>query len=260
MPQVSRFTPTPPPTNGFSQLTADDLNCLRNAQLETSSKPDRIRANIGSRNQEHANDGQECESGLQTEQLVAFGMAEEGAIKTLKTARYDEDSEASFRRRVKQGRSEEPATSSMEVSDPYYQGIDERMSTEHTSIVTPSNRSTQKPHSHGRCTDETRTAEHTSAVTVTTDGTSLPDIGEGDEVIGGDQVDNLPPQADITLHHILEPPTPPHIVQQAFWFADQSDVPVTEEELLCFERQPLEAQKHTLKVFFKELANMELIL
>ena len=84
--------------------------------------------------------------------------------------------------------------------------------------------STHKPQSHSRCTDETRTAEHTSTVTATSDGTSLPDLDEGDEVIGEDQIDYLPPQADITLHHILEPPTPPHIVQQAFWFADQSDV------------------------------------
>ena len=187
-------------------------------------------------------------------------MAEEGAITPVQTTRYDEDSDASFRRRVKLGRSEEPATSSMEVSDPYYHGIDERMNAEHTSAITSNNRSTHKPQSHSRCTDETRTAEHTSTVTTTTDGTSLPDIDEGDEVIVEDQIDHLPPQADITLHHIHEPPTPPGIVQEAFWYAERSNVHVTEEELLAFERQPLEAKKHTFKVFFKELSNMGLIL
>ena len=246
MPQESRFTLTPPHTHRFSQRTADDLNCLRNAQLEPSSKPDRVQANIGSRNQEYANDEQECDSGLQTEQLVAFRVAGEGAITTVQKARYDEGSDASFRRRVTLRRSEEPPTSSME------------MHIEHTSTITPSNRSTQKPHSHSR-TDETRSAEHTSTVTGTTDETSLPDIVETDEVIGEDQNDHLPPQANI-LDHIFEPQTPPHIVQQAFQFADQSDVSVTEEELQTFERQTLEDQKHTLKVFFKELVNMELIL
>ena len=260
MPQVSRFTPTPSPTNRISNLTEDDLDYLPNAQLEPSSNPDPIRPNIGSRNQEHTSRGAERETGLQIEQLVAFGMAEDGAITTVQTARYDEDSDASFRRRVKRGRSEEPATSSMEVSDQYYHSSDGRMSTEHTLTVTLSNRSTQNPQSHGHCTDETRTAEHTSTVTDTTDGTSLPDIDEGDEGIEEGQIDHLPPQADITLHHILEHPVPPNIVQRAFSFADQSDVTVTEQELLNFELQPLEAQKHAIKVFFKEFANLELIL
>ena len=260
MPQVSRFTPTPSPTNRISNLTEDDLDYLPNAQLEPSSNPDPIRPNIGSRNQEHTSRGAERETGLQIEQLVAFGMAEDGAITTVQTARYDEDSDASFRRRVKRGRSEEPATSSMEVSDQYYHSSDGRMSTEHTLTVTLSNRSTQNPQSHGHCTDETRTAEHTSTVTDTTDGTSLPDIDEGDEVIGEDQIDHidhLPPQANIILHHFREYPVPPNIVQRAYSFADQSDVTVTEEEFLSFERQSLEAKKHTLKVFFKELAYLE---
>lgn len=260
MPQRSRSTSTPSPTNGISQLTEDDLNSLRTAQLESYSNSDPTQPNIGLRDQERANRGAEGESWLQTGQLVALGMAEEGAITTGQRAQYDEGSDASFRRLVEQGRSGEPATSSMDVSAPYSRGIDERISNEDSSTVTPSNRSRQGPQSHDRYTNETRTAEHTSTVTDITDGSSLSDIDDGDEVMEGDQMDNLPPSADTILLHILEPPTPPHIVEQAFLFADHSDVPVSEEELLSFERQPLEAQKHTLKVFFKEFANMELML
>ena len=54
--------------------------------------------------------------------------------------------------------------------------------------------------------DKTRTASALS--TPTTDGTSLADIDEWDEVIGEDQIEYLPPQADITLHHIRESPIP----------------------------------------------------
>ena len=250
MPQESRLTPTRPPTNRISQLTRDDLIHLRNAHLEPSSNPYTSRPYIGSRNKEHMNRGAERETGLQTEQVLAFGMAEEGAVTTVKKARYDEGSDASFRRLVKGGRSGEPATSSMEVSGPYYHGIDDRMSTGHTSTVTPSN---QKPHSHGRCTDESRTAEHTSTVTDTTDGTSQTDIeGEDDEIVE-DGIDQLPPQVDNTLLHILELPTPPNIIQLAYSMADRTDVTVTEEEHRSFQRQPLEAQRHAVRVFFKEL-------
>ena len=260
MPQESRSTSTLSLTNRSSQLTEDDMDYLRTAQLEPSSNSDPIQPNIGSRNQELANRGAEGETSLQTGQLVALGMAEEGAVTTVQQAQYDEGLDASFRLLVEQGRSGEPATSSMDVSAPYSHGIDERISNEDSSTVTPSNRSRQGPQSHGRCTDETRTAEHTSTVTDITDGTSPSDIDEGDEGMGGDQMDNHLPSAEIILLHIHQPPTPRPIVQQAFIFADHSDVPVSEEELLNFERQPLEAQRHTLKVFFKEFANMELIL
>ncbi len=260
MPQEPRFTTTPPPTNKISQLTEDDLDCLRNAQLEPPLKPNPVQSNTGSRNQEHANRGAQRETGVRKEQLVAFGAAEEEAITTLQTARYDEGSEASFRRRLQQGRSERPATSSMEVSDPYDHGNDETMSTEHTPTVTRSKRSTQNPQSYGHCTDETGTAEHTSTVISITDRTSLPDIDRVDEVTGEDQISNLPPQANITLDHILERPTPPSIVETAIRKADQSVVPLTDEEYLNFKTQPIEAQKHTLKVYFKELAYSELIL
>lgn len=256
MPQESCLTATRPPTNRISQLTGNDLIHLLNAQLESISNPDAIRPNIGSRNQEHANDGQECKTGLQPEQVVAFEMAEEGAITTVQTGGYDEDSEASFRRLVKRGRSGELATSSMEVSAGYDHGIDERMSTGHTSTVTPSIRSMQRSRSHGRGTDETRTAEHTSTVTDITDGTSLPDIDEEDDETE-DGTDHLPPQVDITLLHMLEPPTPLGIVQLACSMADQTDVTVTEEEHRSFQRQPLEVQRHSVRVFFKELADSQ---
>ena len=255
MPQESRSTPTLSPTNRIFQLTEDDLDYLRTAQLEPSTNSDSIRPNIDSRSQELANPGAEGETSVQTGQLVALGMAEEGAVTTAQQAQYDEGLDASFRLLVEQGRSGEPATSSMDVSAPSH-GINERISIEDSSTVTPSNRSRQGPQSHDRCTDETRTAEHTSTATDVTDGTSVSSIDGGEEVIGGDHMNNLPPPAEIILLHIHEPPVPPDIVQQAFLFADHTDVPVSDEELLSFERQPLEAQRHTLKVFFKEFVNM----
>ena len=249
MPQEPCFTSSPPPTNSTSQSAEDDLDCLRNAQLEASSKPDPIQANTGSRNQEHANRGAQHETGVRTEQLLASGVADEEAITTVQTARYDEASEARFRRILQEERRERPATSSMEIADLYDDGT---MSTGHTSTVTPSKRSTQNPQSYGH--------GHTSTVLSNTDGTSQPDMGRMDEVIEEDQISNLPPQADITLDYIFEPPTPLSIVEQAFRFADNSDRTLTDEEYSSFERQPFEAQKHTLKVFFKELAYMGLIL
>ncbi len=254
MPQEPRFTSSPPPTNSISQSAEDDLNCLRNAQLESSSNPDPIQANTSSRNQEHANRGAQYETGVRTEQLLASGVADEEAITTVQTARYDEASEARFRRILQEERRERPATSSMEIADPYDDGT---MSTGHTSTVTPSKRSTQNPQSYRHGTDETGTAEHTSTVSSNTDGTSVPDTDREDEVT---EEDNLPTQADITLDYIFEPPTPLSIVEQAFRFADNSDRTLTDEEYSSFERQPFEAQKHTLKVFFKELAYMGLIL
>ena len=70
----------------------------------------------------------------------------------------------------------------------------------------------------------------------------------------------VPDVHDIALEHIYIPPTPLNIVEQAFLFADNSDIILTDEEFFNFERQPLEAQRHTLNVFFKELTNMELVL
>ena len=260
MPQESRLTATRPPRNRISQLTGNDLIHLLNAQLQPISNPDPLRPNIGLRNQEHANDGQECETGLQPEQVGAFEMAEEGAITTVQTGGYDEDSEASFRRRVKRGRSGELATSSMEVSAAYDHGTDERMSTGHTSTVTPSIRSMQRSRSHGRGTDESRTAEHTSTVTDITDGTSLPDIEEEDDEIAEGQIDHLPPQVDITLDHILELPTPTPFIQLVYSMADRTDVTVTEEEHRSFQRQPLEVRRHIVRAFFRELAVSQLSL
>ena len=249
MPQEPRSTSTLSLTNRSSQLTEDDMDYLRTAQLEPSSNSDLIQPNIGSRNQERTNRGAEGETSLQTGDLVALGMAEEGAVTTAQQAQYDESSDASFRRLVEQGRSGEPATSSMDVSARYSYDVDERIGNEDSSTVTPSNRSRQGPQSHGRGTDETGTAEHTSTVT------SQSDIEEDDEVVVVDQMDDLP-SAEIILLHIHEPPVPRPIVQQAFSFADRSNAPVSEEELLSFERQPLEAQRHTVQVFFNEIVSM----
>ena len=55
----------------------------------------------------------EPETGVQTEQLTA---AEEEAITTLQTPRFDE---AMFRRFLQEARRERPATSSKEIADPY---------------------------------------------------------------------------------------------------------------------------------------------
>ena len=248
-----------PPTNRISRSAEDDL---RNAQLEPSLTPDPIRANTGSRNQEHGNRGAQHETGVGTEQLLAFGAAEEEAITTVQTARYDEASEAKFRQ-ILQERRERPVTSSMEIADPYDRSNDGTRSTEHTSTVTPSMQSTQNPQSHDHGTDETGTAEHTSTVPSNTVGTSLIDVERPpDELIEEDEIGNLPVQDDLTLQHIYTPQTPLNIVEQAFRFADNSDVVLTDEEYLNFERQPFEAQRHTLNVFFRELAlaNMGLVL
>ena len=255
MPQEPRFTTTSPPTNEISQSAEDDSNCLRNAQLEPSLNPDPIRANTDSRNQEHANRGAQHETGVRTEQLLASGAAEEEAIMTVQTARYDE---AWFHRLLQEGRSERPATSSMEIAHPYDHSNDGTMSTEHISTVTPSKRSTQNPQSYGNGTDETGTAEHTSKVPSNTDGTSMPDMDRPDETTGEDHISNLPAQADIILDHISVPPVPPNIIERALRYADQRDVPLPDEEFLRFERQPFEAQKHTMRVFFKEMAYMEM--
>ena len=252
MPQEPRFTITPPPTNKTSQSAEDGLDCLRNAQLEPSLKLDPIRANTNSRNQEHANRGAQHETGIRKEQLPAFGAVEEEAITTVQPARFDEASEARFRWVLQDERSERPATSSMEISDPSNDGT---MSTEHTSTVTFSKRSMQ---SHG--TNKTGTDEHTSTGPSNTDRTSLPDPDRVEEVPGEDHISNLPPQANITLHHIFEPPTPPNIVEVALQIADSSDVTLTEEEYLSFKRQPFEAQQHTVQVYLRELAIGGLIL
>jgi len=258
MPQEPRFTITPPPTNIISQSAEDDLDCLRNAQLESSLKSDPVRADTGSGDQEHMNRGAQHETGVRTEQLLALGAAEEEVITTIQIARYDEASEAGFRRILQEERRERPATSSMEIADPYDPSNDGTRSTDHTSTVTPSKRSTQNPQSYSHGTDESGTAEHTSEVPSHTDGTSLPE-DRTDDVIEEDPISNLPAQADIILDHISVPPTPLNIVEQAFQFADNSDVTLTDEEYFNFERQPFEAQRHTLNVFFKELANMGLI-
>ena len=65
---------------------------------------------------------------------------------------------------------------------------------------------------------------------------------------------------DITQEHIDVPPTSLKIVEEAFRFADKNDIILTNKENLNLERQPLEAQRQTLNVFFKELANMGLVL
>ena len=256
MPQEPRFTTTPPPTNEISHLIEDDLDCLRNAQLEPPLTPDPIRANTGSRNQEYANRGAQHETGVRTEQLLAFAAAEKEAITTVQTARYDETWEARFRRILQEERCERPATSSMEVATQHDLSNDGTMSTEHTSTVTPSKGSTQNPQSYGHGTDETGTAEHTSTVTSHTDGTSLPDMDRVDEVAGEDYISNLPAQANITLDYISKPSVPPSIVEEVLWIADHSDVTLTDEEFVNFQRQPFEAQKHSMDVFFKEVVNM----
>ena len=235
-----------PPTNRISR-SAEDV--LRNAQLEPSLTPDPMRVNTGSRNQEHANRGAQHETGVRTEQLLAFEEAEEEAI-----APYEE-SEAGFRRFL-QERRERPTTSSMEIADPGGHSNDGTTSTEHASTVTPSMRSTQNPQSYGHGTEKSGTAEHTSTVPSNTDGTSVTDADRPDEVIGEPQIANFPVQDDIILEHIYIPPTPPNIVEQAFRFADNSDVVLTDEEYINFETQPFEAQRHTLHVFFRELVNM----
>ena len=261
MPQEPRFTTTPPPTSQITQSGEDSLDRLRKAQLEPSVKPSPIRANTGSREQEHSNRGAQPETGVQTEQLLAFGAAEEEAITTIQTTRYDEASEASFRRILQEERRDRPATSSMEIAEPYDRSNDGTISTEHTSTVTPSKRSTQNPQSYSHGTDETGTAEHTSEAPSNTDGTSLPDVDRADEVIG-DPVSNLPAQANIILDHIYQPLTPLNIVEEAFRLADNTAATLTDEEYLNFERQPFEAKRHTMRVFFKELAlaNMGLAL
>ena len=183
-------------------------------------------------------------------------MAEEGPFTTGQQAQYDERLDASFRLLVEQGRSGEAATSSMVVSAPSH-GIDERISIEDSSTVTPSNWSRQRPQSHGHGTDETRTAEHASTMTDVTDEPALSDTDEDDR----NQIGILPPSppsVEMILLHINEPPTPRQFVQEVFEFADQSDVPVSEEELLCFERQPPEVQKKYVKVFLKEFVYMRL--
>ena len=259
MPQEPRFTTTPPPTSQITQSSEDNLDRLRKAQLETSLKPSPIRANTGSRKQEHSNSGAQPETGIRTEQLLAFGAAEEEAVTTVQTARYDEASEAKFRQILQEERRDRPATSSMEIADIYNRSNDGTMSTEHTSTVTPSKPSTQNLKSYSHGTDETGTAEHTSFAPSNTDGTSLPDvvevIEEDPEVIEEYPLSNLPAQADITLDYIFAPPTPPTILDQINRFADNSDVTVTEEEHSNFDRQPLEARRHTFKVFFKEFTS-----
>ena len=260
MPHEPCFTTDQPPTNQISQLTVDESERLRNAQLEPFLDTSPIQTNTGSRNQEHGNRGVQRKTGGHTEHLVALGGAEEEVITTVQTALYDEDSEASFRRQLEQERSERPATSSMGILEPYDDGNDETMSIEHTPTMIPSQRSTRNAQSYDRCTDETMTVGHTSIVISTTDGTSLPDPNPVDEVAEEDHISNLPSQADITLNHIFEPPTPLGIVEQASWLADQSPSALTEEEFLNFKTQPIEAQKHTLKVYFKELASLGLIL
>lgn len=262
MPQEPRFTTTPPPTSQITQSSEDSLDRLRKAQLETSLKPSPIQANTGSRKQEHSNSGAQPETGIRTEQLLAFGAAEEEAITTVHTALYDEASEASFCRILQEERRDRPATSSMEIAEPYDHSNDGTMSTEHTSTVTPSKRSTQNPQSYSHGTDETGTAEHTSEAPSNTDGTSLPDGDRPDEVIRVDPISNLPAQADIILDHIFQPLTPPNIVEEAFRLADNTAATLTDEEYLNFERQPFEAKRHTMRVFFKELAlaNMGLAL
>lgn len=258
MPQEPRFTITPPPTNNISQSAKDDLDCLRNAQLESSLKSDPIRADAGSGDQEYVNSGAQHETGVRTEQLLALGAAEEEVITTVQTARYDEASEAGFRRILQEERRERPATSSMEIADPYDPSNGGTRSTDHTSTVTPSKRSTQNPQSYSRGTDESGTAEHTSEVPSNTDGTSLPDVDRPEEEEEEeDTISDLPAQADITLDHISVPQTPLNIIEQAFQFADNSDVTLTDEEYFNFKRQPFEAQRHTLNVFFKELVNRE---
>ena len=238
----------------ITQSSEDNLDRLRKAQLETSLEPSPIQANTGSRKQEHSNSGAQPETGIRTEQLLAFGAAEEEAITTVHTALYDEASEASFCRILQEERRDRPATSSMEIAEPYDHSNDGTMSTEHTSTVTPSKRSTQNPQSYSHGTDETGTAEHTSFAPSNTDGTSLPAVDRADEVIEDYPLSNLPAQADITLLHIFEPPTPPNIVEKAFRLANNTAATLTEEEYLNFERQPFEAQRHTMRVFFKELA------
>ena len=230
------------------------MDCLRNAQLEPSLNPDPIRANVDSRNQEHANRGAQHETGTRKEQLPALGAAEEEAITTVQPARFDEASEARFRRVLQEERSERPATSSMEIADPSNDGT---MSTEHTPTVTPSKRSTQNRQYYDHGTNKTETDKHTSTAPSNTDRTSLSDTDREEEVTGEDHISSLPAQADITLNHIYEPPTPPSIVEVALRIADSSEGTLTEEEYLSFLGQPSEAQRHTFRVFFKELAIME---
>ena len=238
-----------PPANRISQSPED---VLRNAQLEPALAPDPMRVNTGSRNQEHANRGAQHETGVRTEQLLAFEVAEEEAI-----ARNDEASEARFRRFLQEERRERPTTSSMEIAYPCGHSNDGTTSTEHASTVTPSMRSTQNAQSYGHGTEMSGTAEHNSTVPSNTDDTSVTDADRPDEVMGEPQIANSPVQDDITLEHIYIPPTPPNIVEQAFRFADNSDVILTDEEYVNFERQPFEAQRHTLHVFFRELVNMD---
>ena len=228
------------PTNRISR-SGEDI--LRNAQLEPSLTSDPLRANTGSRNQEHGNLEAQHETGVRTEQLLAFGVAEEEA------------EEARFRRFLQEERRERPTTSSMEIADPYGHSNDGTRSTGHASTVTPSMRSTQNPQSYGHGTEESGTAEHTSTVPSNTDGTSLPDVDRVEEGIE-DQIATFPAQDDITLEHIYIPQTPLNIVEQAFRFAENSDVILTDEEYFNFERQPFEDQRHTLNVFFRELVNM----
>ena len=83
----------------------------------------------------HRPEVREPETGVQTEQLPAFGAAKGEAITTLQTARYDEASEASFRRILQRERRERPATSSMEIADPYDHSDDRTISTDHSSTA-----------------------------------------------------------------------------------------------------------------------------
>ena len=157
-----------------------------------------VAANTRSPHQEHGDSGAQHETGVQTEQRLAFEVSEEEVI-----ARYDEASEASFRRFLQEEHRDRPTTSSMEIADPYGHSNDGIMSMEHTSTVTPSMRSTQNPQSYGHGTEESGIPEHYSTVPSNTDGTSVTDVD--DEVIGEAQIANFPAQDDITLEHIYIP-------------------------------------------------------
>ena len=237
-----------PPTNRTSRSSED---IPHNAQLEPSSTTDPIRVNTGSRNQEHANRGAHHETGVRTEQLLALEVAEEEAI-----TRYDEASEARFHRFLQEERRERPTTSSMAIADPYGHSNDGTTSTEHASTVTPSMRSTQNPQSYGHGTEESGTVEHNSTVPSNTDGTSVTNVDRLDEMMEEAQIANVPAQDVIILEHINIPPTPLSIFEQAFQFADNSDVVLTDEEYFNFMGQPFDGQRHTLQVFFRELAIM----
>ena len=160
----------------------------------------------------------------QAEDSTAFSPAEEEAIRVAGTASYDAGLGVSWHQFLRDTNGETPPTSSMIV-----------------------------PEFHDRNSDEMRSAEDAPTITPSTRPTSP---GEGEEVPDEAEYEMLPPQENIAHLHMFDPITPPSIVEQACRHADQSAVLLTEEEFQRFKLQPVEAQKHAIEVYFRDLAGL----